>query len=102
MGMTPDEYWHGSPELTIAYRDAYKLARQERNWDMWLQGWYIYRAISAALSQMNGGKDRYLEEPIEIFPHEETAEEKEERLEKEAQELKRKLNAFAESFNARH
>ncbi len=99
--MTPDEYWHGGPEVTIAYREAEKLRKEEKNWEMWLQGYYIYNAICVALANFRGKNDQYLEKPIELFPHEETADEREERLEKEARQLERTLNAFSERFNGK-
>ena len=99
--MTADEYWHGSPELTQAYRAAYKVRKEERNWELWLQGLYIYHAICVALSHIldKNSKEEYMSEPLDIFPP--TEEEIKERQEKEAEELVRRLNAFAEVVNGR-
>lgn len=98
MGMSADEYWHGSPELMQAYRLAYKIRKQERNWELWLQGLYFCHALDVALSNGFGGsKARYMDKPLEIFPP--TEEELEERRRKELVALKRKLDSFAERFN---
>ena len=51
MGMSADEYWHGSPELMQAYRLAYKIRKQERNWELWLQGLYFCHALDDLLPQ---------------------------------------------------
>lgn len=97
--MSPEEYWHGSPELTAAYREAYKIRKEERNWEMWLQGLYFCHAVNVALSNSleKNSKAQYMSEPLKIFPL--TEKEIEEQQEKEAELLYKKLNAFAERFN---
>lgn len=96
--MSPDEYWHGSPELVKAYREAFKIRKEERNWEMWLQGWYIYQALLAALSHLDKkSKQEYLKEPIELFPPTEKG--LEERRQEEAELLEQKLNTFMRRFN---
>lgn len=101
MGMTPDEYWHGSPELTQAYREAHKIRLEEKNYELWLSGLYIYHGISVALSHIldKNSKREYMSEPLRIFPM--TQEEIEEQQKKEAEELERRLNAFMVAFNGR-
>lgn len=44
--MTGEEYWEGDSDLVKAYRKAHELRRDELNWQAWLQGMYIYEAIS--------------------------------------------------------
>lgn len=95
--MTADEYWHGSPELTQAYRAAHKIRKEEKNWECWLQGLYFYHAMNVALSNAVGGKEEYMSKPISLFPP--SKEELEEQQEKEAEQLYKALNAFAERFN---
>ena len=99
--MTPEDYWHGSPELTQAYREAYRIHKEERNWELWLQGLYFYHAINVALSNAldKNSKAHYMEEPLKIFPP--TEEEIKEQQEKEAELLYKQLNAFAEKFNGK-
>jgi len=48
MGMTYDEFWHGAPSLVKAYRKAYDMKRHERNYELWLQGRYIFEALRCA------------------------------------------------------
>ena len=101
--MSADEYWHGSPELTRAYRKAYILRKEEKNWELWLQGLYFNHALNVALSNAFDKHSRasYPEEPFELFQKEKTQEELEEKSRQEAIELKRRLDAFAERFNGR-
>lgn len=99
MGMSADEYWHGDPELTQAYALAYKIRKEERNWELWLQGLYIYHALCVALSNAfdKNSRAKYMESPLEIFAP--TEEEIDERQEKEAEELAKRLTAFERKFN---
>lgn len=48
IGMTADEFWHGDVHLAKAYREAYKLRRKDENFNLWLQGRYIYEALCCA------------------------------------------------------
>lgn len=100
--MSAEEYWHGSPELMQAYRTAYKIRKEEQNREFWLLGLYFKHALDVALSNAfnKDAKAEYMSEPLKIFPP--TEEELEEQRRKEAIELKRRLDAFAEKFNGRH
>ena len=48
-GMSYAEYWEGDPSLAQYYRKAYRLRQEEINNNAWLQGMYIYDAVSTAL-----------------------------------------------------
>lgn len=48
IGMTYDEYWEGEADLPIYYRKAEKLRQEKLNWQLHLQGMYIYEAICDA------------------------------------------------------
>lgn len=99
MGMSAEEYWHGDPELTQAYALAYKIRKEERNWELWLQGLYIYHAVCVALSNTldKNSKAKYMDTPLDIFPP--TEKEIEDRQQKEAEELAMRLTAFERAFN---
>lgn len=45
IGMTPEQYWDGDPQLAKYYRKADELKRQRTNQELWLQGMYIYEAL---------------------------------------------------------
>jgi hypothetical protein len=47
--MSYAEYWEGDPSLPKYYRKAYRIKQDEINNNAWLQGVYIYDAISTAL-----------------------------------------------------
>lgn len=53
-GMSTDEFWKQDPELFWAYRFSYiekkKREQEENNYQAWLQGAYIWEAVSVALS----------------------------------------------------
>ena len=102
--MSAEEYWHGSPELMQAYRKAYKLRKEEKNWEFWLQGLYFTHSLNVALSNAfdKSAKAEYMDKPLELGLFKPTQEELEERSRKEAIALKRRLDAFAERFNGRH
>lgn len=44
--MTYEQFWEQDSWLVKYYRKAYELRREEMNWQAWLQGMYIYEAIS--------------------------------------------------------
>lgn len=46
MGMTYDEFYNKDHTLTISYRRAFEFQREQVNQDLWLQGAYVYEAIS--------------------------------------------------------
>ena len=48
IGMTPEQYWDGDPELAKHYRKADEIRLSRRNQELWLQGMYIYEAICDA------------------------------------------------------
>lgn len=48
MGMTYDEFWRGAPSLVRDYRKAHDLKRHERNYELWMQGRYIFEALRCA------------------------------------------------------
>lgn len=60
MGMTYDEYWNKSPSLVRAYRKAWQMKREQKNYEMWMQGMYIYNALLCVAPVMRtsfgGGK----------------------------------------------
>mgnify|MGYP004520542909 FL=1 len=44
--MTLEQYWDGDSALVKYYRQAHQLIQQRRNQEMWVQGAYIYEALS--------------------------------------------------------
>lgn len=72
VGMTPDQYWHGDPTLTKAYREADKIQVERENYFAWLQGLYNYEAflcaspVLRAFVKRNTRPQPYMEAPHPI------------------------------------
>ena len=69
-GMTYHDFWFGDPSIVIAYREA-EIHRQEaENRQAWLQGAYIYKALTTALTNAFAKKgtppESYLTQPIDL------------------------------------
>ena len=74
IGMSFAEYWEGDSKLAQYYRKAYRIKQEETNNNAWLQGMYIYDAVSTALhNALRGmGKNKppakdYAKQPYELF-----------------------------------
>lgn len=48
IGMPMAEYWEGDGDLVIYYRKAEELRQERLNWQLHLQGMYVYEAICCA------------------------------------------------------
>lgn len=69
--MSVKEFWEDDPELFWAYRFSYiqkiKQEQEINNINMWLQGAYIYEAVSVALSNaFSKTKSTYAKEPYNL------------------------------------
>ena len=98
--MSQEEYWRKDPYLTVIYRKAWELNKEQKNEEMWWQGFYFYEAISAVarnLTRKKGEKPySYPEKPHDITPKtEDRKEEKQKQAQKEAidyfDDLKKRL-----------
>jgi hypothetical protein len=99
IGMSSAEYWVGDCSLTRYYRKAYKLKQEEINNNAWLQGLYIYDAVTTALHNALRGKNtkarEYAKQPYNYEKNEEKSEyEKAKEVEIEQQ----KAYAWMENF----
>lgn len=101
-GMSYKEFWEEDPEIFWAYRFFYfkkqELENEKINYTAWLNGLYVYSAVSVSLSNAFKSKgslgDNYLEQPINLFGAKKEDEEKIKRENKIAQELKIKNRAL--------
>ena len=57
IGMSSAEYWEGDPSLARYFRKAYEIKQEEINNNAWLQGLYIYDAITTAMHNALRGKN---------------------------------------------
>lgn len=105
--MSTREFWHDEPELLWAYRKSYidklKLQKELDNKNAWLNGLYIFDALTKSLYNSFGRKQgqspqNYLVEPIDFNQEPKTKEEieREERLKVEEQikERNRQIKAM--------
>lgn len=72
MGMSYEQYWDEPPILAVTFREAFRLKRELENEMAWIQGLYVYDAFSVVLSNVfskrGSKKQKYFEQPIDIFP----------------------------------
>lgn len=101
IGMTFAEYWEGDPLLAQYYRKAYRIKQDEKNNDAWLQGMYVYDAVSTALhNALRGlGKNKppvkdYAKQPYELYNKVKSEAEKAKEVEVEQE----KAAAWMENF----
>lgn len=94
IGMTYDQYWYGDVRMVEAFREADRLRKEQMNYELWLQGLYVFDAVSCAVQNGNRTKQsdpisKYAEQPYEIFKKEPTKEERE--AQEKAERLQAKL-----------
>lgn len=75
--------------MAVVYREAWELKKEQRNYETWWQGFYIYEALESALSELFSKKGKkpyqYPKEPHRITPL--TEEEKQEKIEETRRQL---------------
>lgn len=98
IGMSYAEYWEGDPALARYYRKAYQIKQEEINNNAWLQGLYIYDAVSTAmhnaLRDKKSATREYAKQPYEFKNREKTEAEKAKEVAIEQQ----KAAAWMENF----
>lgn len=96
--MSSAEYWEGDPSLARYFRKAYKIKQDEINNNAWLQGLYIYDAVSTAVYNALRGKNsqarEYAKQPFNLENREKTEQEKAKEVEIEQE----KALAWMENF----
>lgn len=72
IGMTAEQYWDDDATLAYYYRKAEEIRKERVNQEMWLQGMYIYDAISRltpvlhAFAKKGTKPQPYVEEPYAV------------------------------------
>lgn len=79
MGMSYDEFYNKDHTLVIAYKKAYERKRKETNTDLWLQGAYVYEAITRVAPLLapfakHPKAEPYLNKPFPLYEDSETNE----------------------------
>lgn len=97
-GMTADEFWYGEPRLLSSYIKKYEQELDEINYESWLIGLYVYKAISTALgdafSSKNNINNKYFDKPLEEL-NSNYIEEHKEKLDKKDTEYRNNVNYWA-------
>ena len=98
IGMSSAEYWEGDCSLTRYYRKAYLIKQEEINNNAWLQGLYIYDAVSSVVHNALRGKNskarEYTKQPYNIGNKEKSEVEKAKKVQSERE----KAAAWMDNF----
>ena len=98
--MTYAEYWDGDNEAPKFFREAHKLKRKEANFDLYLQGAYVYEAILSCSPTLNPLTKSSQPIPYRDSPFPLTAEEQREADERKMREqFEQMRNAMKERAN---
>lgn len=103
IGMSYDEFWNGDVMAAKAYREADELRERRRNFELWLQGSYIYEALCDAspLFRFSMKKGSIKPEPYVKEPYPITKAEVRERQEREARAREERIKAHFTAFAER-
>ena len=92
IGMTWEQFWQGSPSLTVAYRKAHELQSKRVNLEQWRMGQYVVSALQVSVVNMFLKKGATpIEYPKQPFPL--NQEELEQREMERQEQLEEKLKA---------
>lgn len=68
-GMTEDEFWFGRPWLFAAYREKARRESDDRAWERWQLGAYVYDAIQRNAPMLNALAKRHTPEDWPEMPY---------------------------------
>ena len=82
IGCTYEQFWNMESWIAAAYREAEIYRKEQRNFEMWLQGAYVNNAIQSGFATFSygfGGKkgkkpEGYIEHPFAMTEREKKAE----------------------------
>ena len=102
LGVSAEAFWNGDPTLLKYYVEKHRIAVEQQNERLWLQGAYFYEAISVALSQAfdKHSTAKYPEKPYRLTPM--SDEEKQIENQKKVDEFRSQLMALGKRFEAKH
>jgi len=98
--MTYEQYWEGDNRLPKYYREKHDLELKEKNFELWLQGFYVREAIMSCVPVLNilsKSKEPlpYRDNPIPLTKAEALAEQRR----REHEEMIRQREIFREAVN---
>lgn len=105
IGMTYHDFWDGDCCMVKYYRDKAKREWEQRNFELWLQGAYIYEALLDASPVFNSLSKKkkpfpYMKQPIP-FTADESEKSKERENKQKMENGKEAMKLMVESFNKR-
>lgn len=105
IGMTYREFWYEDCWIANTYLKAYKIKKELKNEELWLQGVYIYEAlcdvspVMHAFSKKGTKPRKYSTEPYPLFK--DTKKDDEEKKKQEQEAEMQKALAYFESWSKR-
>ena len=102
LGVSADEFWNGDYTMLKYYVEKHRIAVEQQNEKLWLQGMYFYEALSVALAQSfsKHSQAKYPEKPYRLTPLSE--EEQELENQKKVEQIRAQLMAAGRRFEAKH
>lgn len=102
LGVSANEFWDGDYTLLKYYAEKHRIAVEQQNEQLWLQGMYFYEALTVALAQAfsKHSNAKYPEKPHRLTPLSE--EEQEIENQKKVEEFRAQLMAACGRFEAKH
>lgn len=107
LGMTYEQFWEMDSSLAKAYREADRMRKEQENFNLWLQGRYIYDALCCAapifrsLAKSGTTARPYLEKPYEIYSARPTKDENERKKQRGLNAMRNIATRFNQSFRER-
>ena len=103
MGMSVQEYWDGDCTLARYYREAFDIRQTQKNRELWLQGLYVFEAMSVTLGnafRKKGAKPRkYTEKPYPVTRIEQKALKKEEEEQAKYNKMQTRMEMLMAGIN---
>ncbi len=101
--MTSEQYWDDDPQLCKAYRRKAEFDKERLNEQLWLQGLYIYEALTDVAQLFNGmvARPKLAPYPTEPYPLSGTASEERKRreYERKKEKVQNRLQAWMAASN---
>ena len=95
IGMTPEQYWCGNPQMLYNYKRAYEFTQKKLEQHIWLSARYNQCAVSSSVVNVAGITDYKKYKIPDMPPCPYLEEEKEKRILTEQDKQNERLRAYA-------
>lgn len=105
--MSYEQFWDMDCTLVKAYRQAYEMKQEVRNYHLWLQGLYIYDALCAvapyqkSFSKLKKPLD-YPKQPYELNTQKDDKEKADTKQKNQQNKNLARMSAFAAAWNRKY